>query len=99
LGGGGGPHTHTPPLAPCPLALFELSWTVWFCLPGVLRPALQTECGFQFTSKLEGMFADLAISKDVMVGFNKVRACGCPSCPLLCAVISHPHPPPSPNVL
>jgi hypothetical protein len=32
----------------------------------------QTECGFQFTSKLEGMFADLNISKDMMQSFTKV---------------------------
>ncbi len=36
--------------------------------------ALQSECGFQFTSKFEGMFADLNVSKDTMVQYNKVRA-------------------------
>ena len=39
---------------------------------------LKTECGFQFTSKLEGMFADLNISKDMMQSFNKVSFFRCP---------------------
>ena len=40
---------------------------------------LKTECGFQFTSKLEGMFADLNISKDMMQSFNKVSCSFLPS--------------------
>lgn len=40
----------------------------------------QTECGFQFTSKLEGMFADLSISKDMLSSFQKVSVC--PALPL-----------------
>eukprot|EP00250_Pteridium_aquilinum_P010939 c19729_g1_i1 orf=85-2289(-) len=31
---------------------------------------LKTECGYQFTSKLEGMFTDMKTSKDTMQGFN-----------------------------
>lgn len=32
---------------------------------------LKTECGFQFTSKLEGMFNDLAISRDFMEQYRR----------------------------
>lgn len=31
-----------------------------------------TECGAAFTSKLEGMFKDMELSKDVMVQFKQV---------------------------
>ncbi|XP_028762095.1 cullin-3A-like [Neltuma alba] len=31
---------------------------------------LKTECGYQFTSKLEGMFMDMKTSEDTMQGFN-----------------------------
>eukprot|EP01114_Cavostelium_apophysatum_P003635 TRINITY_DN1368_c0_g1_i2.p1 TRINITY_DN1368_c0_g1~~TRINITY_DN1368_c0_g1_i2.p1 ORF type:complete len:736 (-),score=233.08 TRINITY_DN1368_c0_g1_i2:74-2281(-) len=35
---------------------------------------LKTECGYQFTSKLEGMFTDMKLSSDTMEGFkNYVR--------------------------
>ncbi len=30
---------------------------------------LKTECGSQFTNKLEGMFKDIDISRDIMAGF------------------------------
>ncbi|KAG6556425.1 hypothetical protein Mapa_002368 [Marchantia paleacea] len=33
---------------------------------------LKTECGYQFTSKLEGMFTDMKTSRDTMQGFNAV---------------------------
>ncbi|KAL2559542.1 Cullin-3A [Forsythia ovata] len=33
---------------------------------------LKTECGYQFTSKLEGMFTDMKTSQDTMQGFNAV---------------------------
>lgn len=37
-----------------------------------------TECGAAFTSKLEGMFKDMELSKDVMVQFKQVLlACVC----------------------
>ncbi|KAK6919840.1 Cullin protein, neddylation domain [Dillenia turbinata] len=32
---------------------------------------LKTECGYQFTSKLEGMFTDMKTSQDTMQGFYK----------------------------
>lgn len=32
-----------------------------------------TECGAAFTSKLEGMFKDMELSKDVMVQFKQVH--------------------------
>jgi cullin 3 len=32
---------------------------------------LKAECGYQFTSKLEGMFKDMAMTKDLMDGFKK----------------------------
>jgi len=31
-----------------------------------------TECGGGFTSKLEGMFKDMELSKDIMVNFRQV---------------------------
>lgn len=31
---------------------------------------MQTECGYQFTSKLEGMFTDMKLSSDTMEGFK-----------------------------
>ncbi|KAM9960053.1 hypothetical protein ACTFIW_007286 [Dictyostelium discoideum] len=31
---------------------------------------LKTECGYQFTSKLEGMFTDMRLSQDTMSGFK-----------------------------
>ena len=33
------------------------------------------ECGASFTSKLEGMFRDMELSKDVMVQFKQVGIC------------------------
>ncbi|KAL3688992.1 hypothetical protein R1sor_015301 [Riccia sorocarpa] len=35
---------------------------------------LKTECGYQFTSKLEGMFTDMKTSRDTMQGFNSMLA-------------------------
>jgi cullin 3 len=32
---------------------------------------LKTECGYQFTSKLEGMFTDMKLSSDTMEGFKE----------------------------
>eukprot|EP00249_Psilotum_nudum_P021964 c28319_g1_i1 orf=827-3031(+) len=37
---------------------------------------LKTECGYQFTSKLEGMFTDMKTSKDTMQGFNTMLSNG-----------------------
>lgn len=34
---------------------------------------LSSECGAAFTSKLEGMFKDMELSKDIMVQFKQVR--------------------------
>ena len=34
---------------------------------------LKQECGAAFTSKLEGMFKDMELSKDVLVHFKQVR--------------------------
>ena len=34
---------------------------------------LKTECGYQFTSKLEGMFNDMKMSKDTMAQFRAQR--------------------------
>jgi hypothetical protein len=31
------------------------------------------ECGNVFTSKLEGMFKDMELSKDIMTAFDQVR--------------------------
>jgi cullin 3 len=40
---------------------------------------LKTECGFQFTSKLEGMFNDLAASKALMEKFRNERDAAAPA--------------------
>ena len=41
----------------------------------------QAECGFQFTSKMEGMFADLANSRDTLALYRKVaRSRLCSAC-------------------
>jgi cullin-4 len=34
---------------------------------------LKTECGSGFTSKLEGMFKDMELSKDIMISFRQSR--------------------------
>jgi hypothetical protein len=34
---------------------------------------LKSECGYHFTSKLEGMFVDMKISKDSMDAFRQSR--------------------------
>eukprot|EP00850_Spirogloea_muscicola_P000165 SM000001S04567 [mRNA] locus=s1:981996:985237:- [translate_table: standard] len=39
---------------------------------------LKTECGYQFTSKLEGMFTDMKTSRDTMQGFLAALADGGP---------------------
>ena len=39
---------------------------------------LKTECGYQFTSKLESMFTDIKTSRDTMADFRARRAAsGC----------------------
>lgn len=35
---------------------------------------LPPECGAAFTSKLEGMFKDMELSKDIMIQFKQVLA-------------------------
>ena len=37
---------------------------------------LKTECGYQFTSKLEGMFTDIKTSRDMMLDFRAKLAAG-----------------------
>lgn len=34
---------------------------------------LKSECGASFTNKLEGMFKDIDISKDIMISFKQVK--------------------------
>ena len=34
---------------------------------------LKQECGAAFTSKLEGMFKDMELSKDILVHFKQVK--------------------------
>ena len=34
---------------------------------------LKTECGYQFTSKLESMFTDIKTSRDMLLDFRKHR--------------------------
>ena len=39
---------------------------------------LKAECGAQFTNKLEGMFKDVDLSRDIMASFRtSVRALSC----------------------
>lgn len=40
---------------------------------GIFALIRVTECGAAFTSKLEGMFKDMELSKDVMVQFKQVH--------------------------
>ena len=44
------------------------------CMPCFLKNALTfvVECGAAFTSKLEGMFKDMELSKDIMSSFKQV---------------------------
>lgn len=44
-----------------------------FVTVGSLLLICVTECGAAFTSKLEGMFKDMELSKDVMVQFKQVH--------------------------
>lgn len=37
-------------------------------------PCRIAECGAAFTSKLEGMFKDMELSKDIMVHFKQVSS-------------------------
>lgn len=43
------------------------------CNCGIFVLICVTECGAAFTSKLEGMFKDMELSKDVMVQFKQVH--------------------------
>lgn len=38
----------------------------------ILHFSLFIECGAAFTSKLEGMFKDMELSKDIMIQFKQV---------------------------
>ncbi|KAJ1399717.1 Winged helix-like DNA-binding domain superfamily [Sesbania bispinosa] len=44
---------------------------------------LKTECGYQFTSKLEGMFTDMKTSYDTMQGFYACHGAELGDCPTL----------------
>ncbi|KAF6160010.1 hypothetical protein GIB67_033094 [Kingdonia uniflora] len=44
---------------------------------------LKTECGYQFTSKLEGMFTDMKTSQDTMQGFYTNYVVDSGDCPML----------------
>jgi hypothetical protein len=57
---------------------------------------LKTECGYQFTSKLESMFTDIKTSRDVMADFKahllaQVRGGG--------GGYVYPNPNPNPNLV
>lgn len=48
-------------------------WQAALCHAGPVSPSLScAECGAAFTSKLEGMFKDMELSKDIMVHFKQV---------------------------
>ena len=53
-----------------------------------LYPILQVECGYQFTSKLEGMFTDMRVSADMQENFRAAR--GGSSKVMRCAAILFP---------
>ena len=44
-----------------------------FDMEKTMLSKLKTECGANFTSKLEGMFQDVDLSRDVMVAFNATQ--------------------------
>ncbi|KAF6154646.1 hypothetical protein GIB67_000530 [Kingdonia uniflora] len=44
---------------------------------------LKTECGYQFTSKLEGMFTDMKTSEDTVQGFYSSQGAELADCPAL----------------
>ncbi|KAL9226228.1 hypothetical protein vseg_002063 [Gypsophila vaccaria] len=44
---------------------------------------LKTECGYQFTSKLEGMFTDMKTSQDTIQGFYSSHGAELADCPTL----------------
>lgn len=55
--------------------LCNLSHMIVLCAKSIvlLMPVnMVTECGGGFTSKLEGMFKDMELSKDIMVNFRQV---------------------------
>lgn len=48
------------------------AWGVWpHACPGASPPPRVPECGAAFTSKLEGMFKDMELSKDIMIHFKQ----------------------------
>lgn len=42
----------------------------WFCVMSAF--CVHTECGPNFTSKLEGMFKDMELSREMMVNYREV---------------------------
>lgn len=50
-----------------------ITCSVLLCNCGIFAFVCVTECGAAFTSKLEGMFKDMELSKDVMVQFKQVH--------------------------
>ncbi|GAA0165905.1 ubiquitin-protein ligase [Lithospermum erythrorhizon] len=48
---------------------------------------LKTECGYQFTSKLEGMFTDMRTSQDTMQGFYAAMGAEIVDGPALCVQV------------
>jgi cullin 4 len=60
---------------------------------------LKAECGAQFTSKLEGMFKDVDLSRDIMASFKTsvcscactTHCCACCAISMLCLAALHGH--------
>ncbi len=55
--------------------LLVLFCLVWNQAVKVTLLCFHTECGGGFTSKLEGMFKDMELSKDIMLAFKQVLLC------------------------
>lgn len=58
-------------LSTCTHGRYILTVTDWTLTHDICFP----ECGAAFTSKLEGMFKDMELSKDIMVQFKQVTLC------------------------
>lgn len=71
----------------------EALWQHVICrLMIVLWFLTSPECGAAFTSKLEGMFKDMELSKDIMIQFKQVLsdfalAVTEPVCPGICTLV------------
>lgn len=52
--------------------IYDKNDKCWYHTVHAIFLSLISECGAGFTSKLEGMFKDMELSKDVMLAFKQV---------------------------